>query len=214
MDAVAKKRTIKVRNPLDLLTTLSGMAVCLVVGGYGWAAVTTLFGGGTLFGYGHDAVPCVATGDMGLDSDSGNWLLRPHAGIEVVPTHVNLCTQNPSAGQRLWYTLENLPGTVTLIVAVLVTYLALQRARNQGPYSSGFAAKLRFLGWFLLADSVLRPTIQIYASRRLWTSMADGPMDHSWQPVWACLLAGIALVTLARIMTAGTAMREDLEGVV
>ena len=40
------------------------------------------------------------------------------------------------------------------------------------------------------------------------------PMPTMWNPVWAVLFAGIALLSLARIMGVGTAMREDLEGLV
>lgn len=214
VDGVAKKRAFGFRNPLNLLTTLSGMALYLLAGGFLLAVGATLFGHGSIFGYGHDVVACVATGDMGMNSDSGDWLLRPHAGVTVNPTHINLCTQSPSAGQRWWYTLLNLPGAVTLITVVLVTYLVLEHARGQGPYSPGFAARLRFLGWFLLADSVLRPAVETYASHKLWASLADGPIDHPWRPAWTALLAGIALLSLAQILAVGSAMREDLEGVV
>ena len=209
-----RKRAGRLRDPLNLLTTLSGMVLYLLAGGFLLAVGATLFGSGSIFGYGHDVVACVATGGMGTNSDSGNWLLRPHAGVRVSPTHINLCTQSPSAGQRWWYTLENAPGLVTLVTVALVTYLVLQHARGQGPYSPGFATRLRFLGWFLLADSVLDPAIVTYASHKLWASLAAGPIDHPWRPGWTALLAGIALLSLAQILTVGTAMREDLEGVV
>jgi len=214
VEGVAKKRASGLRDPLNLLTTLSGMALYLLVGGFLLTVCLTPFGKGSIFGYGHDVVACVATGDMGMTSDSGNWLLRPHAGVTVVPTHINLCANSPSAAQRWWYTMENLPGWLTLITVVLVTHLVLQHARGQGPYSPGFVARLRFLGWFLLADSVLNPAIATYASHRLWATLADGPIDHPWRPGWTALLAGIALLSLAQILTVGTAMREDLEGVV
>jgi hypothetical protein len=209
-----KKKAGRLRDPLNLLTTLSGMVLYLLVGGFLLTVCLTPFGKGSIFGYGHDVVACAATGDMGMNSGNGNWLVRPHAGVTVTPTHINLCTQSPSSEQRWWYTLENLPGVVTLITVALVTYLVLQHARGQGPYSSGFAARLRFLGWFLLADSVLRPAIETYASHKLWASLADGPIDHPWRPAWTALFAGIALLSLAQILAVGTAMREDLEGVV
>jgi hypothetical protein len=214
VDGVAKKRVFRFGDPLDLLTTLSGMVLYLLVGGFVLTVCALPFGKSSVFGFGHDVVACASTGDMGMNSDSGNWLLRPRTGVTVVPTHINLCTHSPSAGQRWWYTLENLPGALTLITVVLVTYLVLQHARGQGPYSSGFAARLRFLGWFLLADSVLRPAIETYAAHKLWASLADGPIDHPWRPAWTALFAGIALLSLARILAVGTAMREDLEGVV
>jgi hypothetical protein len=65
-----------------------------------------------------------------------------------------------------------------------------------------------------VADSVLRPTIEAYASHKLWDSMADGPLGVEWDVLWSSLFAGLALLSLARIMRVGSAMREDLEGVV
>ncbi|MEY9863722.1 hypothetical protein ABH935_009375 [Catenulispora sp. GAS73] len=214
VDGVAKKRAIKVRNPLEPLMTFNWMVLCLVLGGFVWDIFDTLFGGGSILGYGHQVAVCADTGGMGARADSTDWLFQPRAGVTVDATHVRLCTDKPSAGQRWWYTLDSLPGTVTLIGVVVITFLALTSAHRKGLYTPGFAARLRLLGWFLVVDSVLRPTVEVYASGKLWTSLAAGPIDRQWNVVWIYLFAGLALLSLARIMRVGNAMREDLEGVV
>jgi hypothetical protein len=214
VDGVAKKRAIKVRNPLEPLMTLNWSVLSLVLGVFAWDIISTLFGSGSILGYGRHVSVCADTGGMGARADSTDWLFQPRAGVTADATLVRLCTDKPSAGQRWWYTLDNLPGTVTLIGVVLISFLALASAHRNGLYTPGFAVRLRLLGWFLVADSVLRPTVEVYAANKLWASLAAGPIDHRWDAVWIYLFAGLALLSLARIMRVGSAMREDLEGVV
>jgi len=210
---VAKRRAGKVRNPLEPLASFNWMMLSLIVLGFGASVVATLFGSGSILGWGHGVFVCVNSGESGGDTSETSWL-RPHAGVNVGSEDFRLCTDKPSTGQRWWYTLENLPGTVTVIAAVLITFLALRLAERQGLYTPGFATRLRVLGWFLIVDSVLTPTAKVLAAHRLWSSMADGPMSLTWNVTWPYLGAGLALLSLARIMRVGSDMREDLEGVV
>jgi len=214
VDGVAKKRAAKVRNPLEPLATFNWMVLCVLVLGFGCGIIATMFGSGSVLGWGHDVYVCVSTQGMSANTAGGPFDLYPRPGVSVGTTGLQLCADKPSTGQRWWYTLENLPVTVTVIVVVLITFLALRLAQRRGLYTPGFATRLRLLGWFLVADSVLRPTIEVYASHKLWATMADGAMPTEWNPVWAFLFAGLALLSLARIMRVGSAMREDLEGVV
>ena len=184
---------------------LLGLGLALAVLGFAT-------GHGIILGWGRESI-CVTTAGMSANADRP-WDLHPHPGAGFGVAALSLCTGKPSAGQRWWYSLEEFPGTATVIVVALTTFLALRLAQRQGVYTTGIATRLRFLGWFLIADSVLRPTIEVYASHKLWASMADGPMPLQWSPVWPFLFAGIALLSLARIMHVGSAMREDLEGVV
>ncbi len=214
MEGVAKQKAAKVRNPLEPLATFNWMVLCLLVIGFAGGVILTLFGSGSILGWGHSAYICVSTQGMSANTAGGPFDLHPHSGVGVGSTGLRLCADKPSAGQRWWYTLENLPGTVTAIVVVLITFLALRLAQRHGLYTPGIASRLRLLGWFLVADSVLRPTIEVYASHKLWATMADASMPTQWDPVWPFLFAGLALLSLARIMRVGSAMREDLEGVV
>jgi hypothetical protein len=212
VEGVAKKKAIKARNPLEPLQTFSWFVLCLLGLGLVAGVVGLVTGQGVILGWGHASI-CVTTAGTGA-SAAMPWDLHPHAGVSLGAADIELCARTPSAGQRWWYSLEELPGTATAIVVALTTYLTLRLAQRHGVYTPGVAARLRFLGWFLMADSVLRPTIELYASHKLWASMTDGPMPTLWNPVWPLLFAGIALLSLARIMGVGSAMREDLEGVV
>jgi hypothetical protein len=210
---VAKKKAIKERDPLEPLLTFNWMALSLLVLGLAWGMLAMLIGRGGILGWGTDWI-CVTThgldfGTAGIPGD-----LNPHMGISAGASGLRLCTGTPSTEQRWWYSLEQLPGTATGIAVVLTTYLVLRQAQRHGLYSPGIATRIRFLGWFLIAASVLSPTMEVYASHKLWATMADGAMPTEWSPVWLFLFAGIALLSLARIMAVGTAMREDLEGVV
>ena len=108
------------------------------------------------------------------------------------------------------------PGTEIAKDASLVVVVEYQAPRTvtwrMASRDERIAARIRLLGWFLVA-SIVRPTIEVYASHKLWATMADSSMPRV-EPVWTLLFAGLALLSLARIMGVGTAMREDLEGVV
>ena len=214
VEGVAKKKAGKLRDPLEPLMTVSGMLLRLLALGFVAGVVAMPFGHGEVLGWGRVDI-CVSTEGMGGGDTSGlTGFLRPHAGVGVASTVLQLCTTHPSTGQRWWYTLESLPTTATVVVVALATYLMLRQTQRHGLYTPGTAGRIRLLGWFLVADSVVRPTVELYASHKLWATMADSSMPTQWSPVWAFLFAGIALLSLARIMGVGSAMREDLEGVV
>jgi len=214
VDGVAKKKTGKTRDPLEPLMTANWIVLMLLALGFVVAIVAMPFGHGQLLGLGRVDI-CMSTDGVGSADATGlKDFVRPHPGVGVGTADVHLCTDTPSAGQRWWYTLEIFPTTATAIVVALATYLVLREARRNGLYTPGIASRIRFLGWFLVADSVLRPSVEVYASHKLWAAMADGSMPTEWSPVWTFLFAGIALLSLARILAVGSAMREDLEGVV
>ena len=215
VDGVAKKRAAKVRNPLEPLATFNWMVLCLVILFFIADVITTLLGSGSFWGWGHKADICVTdTGISGGDDAGASSFVKPHPGVSLDNQGLRLCTSAPSTAQRWWYTMEYLPGMMTLVVVVLTTYVALRQAQRHGLYTPGFASKLRFLGWFLVAAALLSPTIATITSRELWATMADSERSIEWNVTWTYLFPGLALLSLARIMRVGSAMREDLEGVV
>jgi hypothetical protein len=211
----ATKRAGKDRNPLEPLASFTWLLMTLLVFGFALAVFTTLFGSGSILGWGHDAYVCVSSTGFG-DGDAKGSLpfIHPHAGVSADSPGLRLCTASPSATQRWWYTLENLPTTVTFVALSVATFLILRHAERHGLYAPGVASRIRFLGWFLIADSVLRPVVEVIATRRLWASMADSSAPIQWNVVWTFLFAGLALLSLARIMRVGSGMREELQGVV
>lgn len=214
VDGVTKKRAGKSRDPLEPLLTVSSLLLRLLALTFVVAVAALPFGHGQLLGWGREDICVSSDGVGGADTSGLKAFLHPRPGIGMGTTDLRLCSGTPSAAQRWWYTLEKFPATATAIVVVLATYLVLRQAQRNGLYTPGVATRIRFLGWFLVADSVLRPTVEVFASHKLWATMADSSMPTEWNPGWTFLFAGIALVSLARIMGVGTAMREDLEGLV
>lgn len=212
---VATKKVGKNRNPLEPLASFTGLLMVSLVIGFGFAIFTTLFGSGSILGWGHARYICVDDkGTSGGDTKGSLGFIRPHAGVDVNGAGLRLCTNSPDAAQRWWYTLQHLPATVTVLVLAVTIYLTLRHAERHGLYAPGVASRLRFLGWFLIADSLLRPTVEAVASNRLWSTMADGPPSWQWNLLWPLLFTGLALLSLARIMRVGSGMREELQGVV
>lgn len=207
------KRAGRDRNPLEPLASFSGMLLYF----YAAAALMTIYsmatGSGTFLGLGRGVFVCATSKDAGGDIEQTSWF-RLHAGVNLNPSSLELCASKPNAEQRWLYSIQQLPDTITALAVVLLTYLVLRQAARFGLYSAGMATRLRILGWFLVAESVIGPTIEVYASRTLWHTMADGPQGMQWGLGYTALFAGLALLSLARIMRVGTAMREDLEAVV
>jgi hypothetical protein len=209
------KKVGKNRNPLEPLASFTGLLMGSLVVGFGIAILTTLFGSGSILGWGHTRYMCVDdTGMSGGDTKGSLGFIRPHAGVDVNSAGLRLCTHSPNTTQRWWYTLQNLPATVTVLAVTVTIYLILRHAERHGLYAPGVASRIRFLGWFLIADSVLRPTVELISKRRLWASLADSSAPIQWNVAWTLLFAGLALLSLARIMRVGSGMREELQGVV
>ena len=192
--------------------TINGMLVGLLVFGFLGGMIGALTGHGSILGFGEEFI-CVNTRGEGSVATGPSWLL-PHPGVSVMTTGYRLCTDHPSVAQSWWYSLERLPGTATGIVVVLTTFLILRQAQIRGLYTPGFAAKLRFLGWFLVVEGLVQEPVESFAAHKLWDTMAGGSISLNQNIGWLELFAGLALLSLARIMRVGAAMREDLEGVV
>lgn len=212
----AKSNPAKSRNPLEPLASVTWMILGLGVLGLGLSAVATAFGSGSFLGWGHHASVCVRTvGFSASDSNRpGDPFMQPTAGTSRSISGYEFCTSSPTGSQRFWYIAENLPETLAGLGAVLALYLLLRHAERNGIYAPGVAVRLRFLGWFLLGVTVLRPAVETLARARLLASMVNEPMGAAPQIPWLVGLAGLAALSAARIMRVGSAMREELEGVV
>lgn len=159
----------------------------------------------------------VSLNGIGLNSPALAGL-RPGASVGVL-SPVPLCLQHATAGQRALVFLSSAPHTAFyLVIFVLVGWLLLV-ARREGPFVPAVHRLLRFLGWFVLAGSVVVTIGQNLAQAYFLASAEASPVPvaaDAWQGaiLGVPLLAGCALLTLARIMRAGSSMRDDLAGTV
>jgi hypothetical protein len=208
----------KSRNPLEPLASVTSGLLFLFAALVAMAIVATVVGSGSVLGWGRDASVCVDTPGLYV---SGTGIkasgYQMNAGVDVMTSGYRFCVASPSTAQRLWFTLQQLPATVAGVGGLVLALLFIRHAERHGLYAAGVAVRLRVLGWFLLAVTVVMPLVQQFATTRLTETMTtgtSGPVDAAYHWPWLTGLVGVAVLSFARIMRQGAVMREDLEGVV
>jgi hypothetical protein len=205
------------RDPLEpmagTVTVLCALlAVFLTLKAYAAAGI-----GGT-FGWGDGSVCATDPYTQGGGEDWLGRTMQPAPGIEVSFTP-RYCDNSPGGGARLLSTLTELPSSALCIGALFLLYWLVRAARRDGPYTVRTAGRLRFLGWYLAAGSIVCHLAESVAGAALLNSLRaadDRPLlyDAAHGMPYFAVLTGIGLLSLARIVRLGTAMREDLEGVI
>jgi hypothetical protein len=195
------------------------MLLGLLCAGLILAVGATIFASGSILGWGRSASVCVATDGQDTGSGTG-WLGYIHLapGVSAITSGFRLCTDHPSTAQRLWFTVQELPATILLVGAVLLMYLFVRSARHSGVYTPTAARRLRVLGWFLLAGPEVQAVLTHFAASQLAHGMitgSAGPLGAvPYSVQWPVLLAGIAVLSFARILRLGSGMREELDGLI
>jgi hypothetical protein len=146
----------------------------------------------------------------------GRWSVRP----DVTPNTLGLrlFDATPDLAQQIWYAMTRLSDTTLLLAALVLTFHLIRRTRRDGLYSTATARRLRVLGWVLVAGSLAGMVVTSLARNQLLATMVNE--DVGWlHPItpdapWTVLLTGAGILTFARIMRIGVAMRKDLEGTV
>jgi hypothetical protein len=200
---------------------LTLMAIALL-GGIGF----TVFGSGSIGGIGHDADVC-ATRPY-TTYNSSDWTLPPGMGLHARPGSqlmingtAQLCADHPDFGQRVLYTLTDLPTFLVWAGVLLLVWQMIRAARREGPFTPRVAVVMRRLGWFILGGSLIAGLIQHLSIDGLLVTMArtSSPFVSSiFGPLRALvpvpLLAGAALLSFARIIRLGAEMDDEIKGTV
>ncbi|MDN3028667.1 DUF2975 domain-containing protein [Streptomyces sp. S.PB5] len=187
---------------LRLLVALATVGLVLSVARGSW-------GGG---------VVCIAD-DMSITGVDDNTFGSPASGAtaDAIPRY---CAENADTAMRLLNQLGELPTTLLLISSLFLLHRLLTGAARDGIYTTQTASRLRVLGWWLLAGSLLVAIVETTARTVLLADLAERVefTPDSWLDMWSfpylAVLTALGLLTFARITKAGVAMREDLEGVV
>jgi hypothetical protein len=130
-----------------------------------------------------------------------------------------VCTDSPSAAQRLADMGDQLPTVLFGLGTLFLLLRFLRTASQEGAYAATVPFKLSALGWFLLVGGPLSTLLEAVSRSYLRSTLAvDTPSDWftEWLgslPDWS-VVAGIAALTFAQILRVGVRMREDLEGTV
>ncbi|GAA2783035.1 hypothetical protein GCM10010521_72110 [Streptomyces rameus] len=198
LEPMATVVSIALRVVLALVAT--GVVLSAVHGG--WAGTTI----------------CI-TDDSSSSSHETVGALAPEQGAQIgwIPYY---CADRPDAHLRLLHELGQLPSMLLLISSLFLLDRLLQGAAREGVYTERTASRLRALGWWLLAGSVIVEIIQANAKAALLAELAKdahftvGAWLNMWSAPYLAILTALGLLTFARITRAGASMREDLAGVV
>jgi hypothetical protein len=86
---------------------------------------------------------------------TGPALTRLRPGTAARPGTVTLCASHPTAGQRALAAMNWAPALALYLAVILLLAQLLRGARTAGPFAVTVARRLRFLGWLVLAGSVI-----------------------------------------------------------
>ncbi|HEY3735400.1 MAG TPA: hypothetical protein VGL63_15945 [Streptosporangiaceae bacterium] len=208
----------RLTEPLRTVTTVFGGLLLL---GLIAVVVFTVFGSGSLGGFGHGTIcatqPNTTYGGSGWTDHLG-IATRPGTSISINGT-LQACADRPGIGQRVLYTLTSLPGQLVWIGVIALLWLVIGTADRAGPFTGPVAMALQRLGWFIIVGSIGAAVVQGFALDQLLNTMLRG--DHVGDPLTAAIhvlpvpvLAGVALLTFARIIRAGADMQDEIRGTV
>ena len=161
---------------------------------------------------------------MSLDGNGPTLVGAPEGTSVSGPSNpLSVCVMNATGSQRALAYLGSAPPTLfKLAVFVLVSWLLLV-ARRDGPFAPRVHRMLVVLGWLVIAGSAVATFAHEVAGVYFLESAVNVPVPVKADVISALydavlggssLLVGCALLTLARIMRAGSLMRDDLEGTV
>jgi hypothetical protein len=210
-------RISRPRDPLEPIASTVGVLSGLTGALLTLITLTTVFGSGSLFGFGEREV--CATGPVGLFGARTDATIRGlSATSRVFAGQVMLCDQHPSVGLRLVGTFTTLPSFLLFLGFLLLVHRLVRAAQTHGIYSSETVRRVRSLGWYVLVGDLAAATLEaimrggVFAAQLPRAGWATGL--STWHTSLSVLLAGIGVITFARVMAVGATMREDLEGTV
>jgi hypothetical protein len=225
-DSVAGRRRLV--QPLGGIVLFVGVLTVLALL---FAGIGTLTGSGMPVtlplsypeGGGHAVCADASINGMSFNGD-GPTLVGSHelTSVSGVSDPLSVCVMNATGGQRALAYLGSAPQALfKLAVFVLVAWLLLV-ARGEGPFTPRVHRMLMVLGWLVIAGSVVASVAHGVAGAYFLASAVTVPVPARADVLSALygavlsapVLAGCAVLTLARIMRAASLMRDDLEGTV
>ncbi|MFB7739329.1 DUF2975 domain-containing protein [Streptomyces sp. NPDC056112] len=212
----------KVRNPLEPISTAVTGVLTLLAALMGMGLFASLFAdGGSVLGIGQKYI-CATDANTRINVDeqpSPDFAPAPGATFNV-SAHPEYCTEAPSTVQSLLNTATQLAPFIFVVGALLLALWVIRSAARDGLYTTQTAERLRRLGWWTLAGSVLTSIATsmvekaLLATLRLNSDISALSGLLSWDVPFLAILTGLGVLSFARIMRVGITMREDLDGTV
>ncbi|WP_217382340.1 hypothetical protein [Streptomyces sp. NK08203] len=202
------------RKMLEPLTSVVSVTLRILLGALVAGFLLSLFVDGVHWGRGDLCV----TVDWASTSGGDFHPFEPSPGAEVGYTP-RFCAEEPTTWQQVLGVLRTAPLTVMLIGGLYLLDRLLRLAAREGVHTSGTAARLRVLGWWLLLGSLVVETAASVAGGLLLGTLTDDEVaDAAWTQLWSApylaVLTGLGLLTFARIVGASALLRDELDAVV
>jgi hypothetical protein len=183
--------------------------------------IFAVFGKIGLFGLGSGrACSGARTNGIAVTATAGP-LAHLRSGVTSGGGQVLLCASHPTAGQRVLVSLTQVPEIALYLAVVLLLAQLLRGIRAAGPFAVTVARRLRFLGWFVLAGSLVVAVGQSVAQSAFASTVVTGSVpavrnavDAGIAVLFVPLLIACGLLTLARVIRVGARMSDDLAGTV
>jgi hypothetical protein len=210
----------RLTEPLESVTAVFGllMAIAVVV-----AVAFSVAGSHTLDIFSGNV--CVAQPTVQY-ADSA-WRMPPtlvtaKAGNSLtVSGSLLACASHATAGQTALYLLAELPLIVLWAGILIQLWRMISVARRLGPFTLAVARRMRVLGWLVIAGNAAATVLHLVGIDTLLVMMARLPspfVNLIFLPlrelVPVPVLAGATLITVARFITAGTAMDDELKATI
>lgn len=204
--------------PLERIIALIGglMLVTLVV------VPLSLLSDGSAWGFGQDVICADAPIGVFPSADGGDNVTGAHVrtlepGVHANPSGFNLCTLDPSLGQRTLSTLTDLPTFLFALGFVVITWRLTRRVRRRGLFMPEVASTVGRLAVYLFVGEFAVAAIQGLAAQRLVNTMLtehDNYIGGYYHLSWAVIIAAFGLQAMSRVMAATVPMREELDATV
>jgi hypothetical protein len=183
--------------------------------------IFAVFGQIQLFGLGSGSACADARANGIALTAAAGPLAHLRAGVSSGGGQLLLCASHPTTGQRLLVSMTWIPTVAFFLAVVLLLARLLRIIRSAGPFAVIVARRLRFLGWFVLAGSLLVTAGQSVAQSAFVSTVVTGSVPAAHDAVnagigviFVPLLIACGLLTLARVIRVGARMSDDLAGTV
>ncbi|MGH3333189.1 MAG: DUF2975 domain-containing protein [Nocardioidaceae bacterium] len=200
---------------VSLLSGLVGLGLALVV-------VAALFGSGSVDGLspGHicgttqpGAVPYYYADGQPTEGIKG---LSREGRPQV--TELRVCNEEPGLGTRLAAPLGSVGGMLFAAGFLLLCRVVIRAARRAGLFTSAVVKRTRVLGWFLLLGSLTLSAMELVSNGVVVASVVPtvdwtvGLATYDF-PV-APVVAGLAVITFARVLAATLALQAEVDATI
>ena len=152
---------------------------------------------------------------------TGAAVAHLRSGATASAGTVSLCASHPTTGQRVLVGLTWIPAVVLYLAVILLLGQLLRTVRSAGAFAVLVARRLRFLGWFVLAGSLVVVVGQSVAQSAFVSTVVTSSVpavrnaaEAGLAVIFVPLLITCGLLTLARVIRAGARMSDDLSGTV